>query len=909
MRRSLFIKSVLVLTLVIVFWSGALGLGLRPQTTHAQFGFSLGESFDRLLGSTTSCGIFHITACAIELFRWGLTEVSLLVIALMKVLVGIAAGFMQIMIALNASVISSSIVTIGFRIALNLANLGFILAVIMIAFGTILRIEQYQLKKTFVRLVIAAILINFSLLIAGGILDFSNIVSDSFFARLVSVEPDGSPGDPSEFSGTLSNALNLQNDIEIDTSKIDTTIKASQDLLILFINFCVTIAFNTIVLITFAALALMIMARYIALVILLVIMPLTWFFWVIPSLSGLASQWWRSFLRWTLFLPAVSFFIYLTLISADEITTTIDRRGNQSEAISQVNDSFLFLASGAQIIINGIVLSGLLIGGLYAAQQMGITGAGAAVGIAKKWGKRAGLAPSKLGLRTGLASSKLGLRTGLASSKLGYKYLGGERAAKATSRGVSNVLVRTPFKGLANRAAQFGSREGNIKEYREKNLSSLTNAQLQREADHPGVFGNVRGASILQELNGRGLKIPPEKAKAYAQALKRTHAGIDPEKISGMQELLKRNFHLAGKLLGKTDPVEIEAVIEKYTKKADFTEVDTGDEGIRKAIARYGTTSQIGQFAKNASSKQLSEIREDLVNRSPENIKGLSELIASQQAELKDAKELDDKPRIAALQSSLKDNRKKRSLAFTTEKDEGKKHAYSLLESFDQTIGVPALEELTGKTLRSNVAAEVVRRAPDEAIKEAVKDAKDGKAGKLESISVAELKRFGSNSENQKDITTILQITPELAHELTAGTKSIEQAIHELKPEQAKNIATSSLQKFEVASNLDVNQLTTIVTQGPQAKRNAVRDALGSKLTPALKNIASELAETENKILSANARGDAALASRLRTEFNRLEAGRDAELSAPTTTPEAKKAYELLAKMESLTHSPTTQTP
>ena len=63
--------------------------------------------------------------------------------------------------------------------ARNLANLGIIIGMIFMAIATILRIEKYSWKKMLPKLVLVALLVNFSLVITGIFVDISNYISIS----------------------------------------------------------------------------------------------------------------------------------------------------------------------------------------------------------------------------------------------------------------------------------------------------------------------------------------------------------------------------------------------------------------------------------------------------------------------------------------------------------------------------------------------------------------------------------------------------------------------------------------------------------------------------------------------------------------------------------------------------------
>ncbi|MFN7088487.1 MAG: hypothetical protein ACK4NX_01520, partial [Candidatus Paceibacteria bacterium] len=85
-------------------------------------------------------------------------------------------GIYLTMIALNLSygVASLSVVTKGFEVSLAVVNLVFVFLIIFMAIATILRSQTYGLKRAFLKLILAVILVNFSLVAAKIMLNFSN---------------------------------------------------------------------------------------------------------------------------------------------------------------------------------------------------------------------------------------------------------------------------------------------------------------------------------------------------------------------------------------------------------------------------------------------------------------------------------------------------------------------------------------------------------------------------------------------------------------------------------------------------------------------------------------------------------------------------------------------------------------
>ena len=68
----------------------------------------------------------------------------------------------------------AEVVKMGWKITRDLTNMFFVLILLVIAFATILRIETYGMKSLLPKLIIVALLINFSLVLAGVVFPSTN---------------------------------------------------------------------------------------------------------------------------------------------------------------------------------------------------------------------------------------------------------------------------------------------------------------------------------------------------------------------------------------------------------------------------------------------------------------------------------------------------------------------------------------------------------------------------------------------------------------------------------------------------------------------------------------------------------------------------------------------------------------
>ena len=103
-------------------------------------------------------------------------------------------------ICLQVPIIHAPIVDLGWTFSRDFVNMLFILILVFIGLATILRIESYQLKKTLPSLLLIALLVNFSLVLVGFVVDISNILTNFFLSQIVSWD---------NLLGTWNNALDF----------------------------------------------------------------------------------------------------------------------------------------------------------------------------------------------------------------------------------------------------------------------------------------------------------------------------------------------------------------------------------------------------------------------------------------------------------------------------------------------------------------------------------------------------------------------------------------------------------------------------------------------------------------------------------------------------------------------------
>src|SRR3989344_684841 len=107
---------------------------------------------------------------------------------MLRLLVGWVARLLDSAVLMSLAGLSGiDAITIGWGITRDVANIFFIFILLIIAIATILRLESYGAKQLLPKLIILALLINFSLVIATTIVDASNVLALTFISRITPV--------------------------------------------------------------------------------------------------------------------------------------------------------------------------------------------------------------------------------------------------------------------------------------------------------------------------------------------------------------------------------------------------------------------------------------------------------------------------------------------------------------------------------------------------------------------------------------------------------------------------------------------------------------------------------------------------------------------------------------------------
>jgi len=234
---------------------------------------------------------------------------------------------------------SSDAVNIGWPIVRDLSNMFIILGLVVIGLATILRFRNYEAQKLLIPLIVAALLINFSLVICGVIIDVSNLAITSITKNI--------GGGLAGYGKNIAKALNFFSTGILEDNFIATMLKASS---LMF--------FNVVSLIIFTLYFSLFLFRVVALYILVILSPLAFVAYVFPFSKKFFSMWWNNFIQWCFIGLPAALFIY---IGAKMSQAIIDKPLNFT-GVDDLQDIINKIASflGIAIIPTAFLIVGFL---------------------------------------------------------------------------------------------------------------------------------------------------------------------------------------------------------------------------------------------------------------------------------------------------------------------------------------------------------------------------------------------------------------------------------------------------------------------------------------------------------------------------------------------------------------------
>ncbi len=430
-----------------------------------------------------------------------------------------------VILSLYNDFINNAYVQKGWVIIRDIVNMFFILGLLLIAFATVLKIEKYSYNKLLGRLLIMAILVNFSRTISGVIIDFFQVIMVTFVKSFKDIT-----------EGNLITGFGSQDLFTATATSANPQIDA-------VINGVFGLIFVVIALIVVAIFCILLAFRIVALWILIVFSPLAFFSWVFEPAGGkiasISQRWWKEFFKYCMVGPFLAFFLWISIISMNGVSQGVTQNavsgGYDSAKISENVPGLNSPIGTADRTIGFMMGIIMLVAGLYFTGQMGVVGSGYATsgfnairnqtaGRLERGARRVGAAAQGVALAPVRAAGApvRGLTQAVGDYARRNKYL---RYATGEGRKEATERVTAAFRGLGPQKMAAERVRQQWEEKDTKRLSSegaFLNPNVWRQRlDSANKKGDLREARALMSQGAKKGWIDTKDVDDFTQKFSR----------------------------------------------------------------------------------------------------------------------------------------------------------------------------------------------------------------------------------------------------------------------------------------------------------------------------------------------------------------------------------------------------
>lgn len=685
------IKNILSGCFVFVFIAiAAYGL-LTPQTTSAQtntaasaastgatlVGNLFNNPFSTLGGALTSGLVsiyvgFSIPIAAFLL--WGSAELLEMTIKYSVLQLGQYIG-------------PGSAVAETWKVLRDFGNMFFIFILLYTAIMTILGMGSGDVKKIVVKVIIMAVLINFSFFFTKVAIDASNIVSIAFYKQIVSSTCNGDPSaNQPEFvniGGAFMCHLGL-------TKMFSSEIVANMGQYFVngFAGSAALLRFATLGSALMVMLAIILFAgcilflyRFVSILLLLAFSPLAFAALAFPS-DKYSGRWTKPLIEVCISAPVFMLFTWVTLRLAGSLTN-----GQSGSIVDVIASQGLFdagtnpglITQNIQASLNFFVIAAMMVATLIISKEVGAAGAGWGLKAMKTFqGRATGYFKNTAGTVSGMAGRMVVRNTvkkfdeNLGKTAFGQSFYG-QQLRKAVTKPALEAKFGSQYSVKSLEEAQKKSKEEYAKKVGEgiqkdigknimnlrndyitenqekidsiKELNRLQNLEQERatlERDIERLAGGPESAELTEKERRLKEITETEPAEALTQKINtlrtktQSYGNASVEKIQNEIEVTKKNIEEDVKLTGdEKKGIATGAEIARWTpgkQREKLESLKTGDSGWKFALLNF------------MSAKEREHAREELAKKIRNPGKDVKKMLKDLQKEvLGDEAEEDDK--------------------------------------------------------------------------------------------------------------------------------------------------------------------------------------------------------------------------------------------------------------------------
>lgn len=454
---------------------------------------------------------------------------------------------------------SLSAVATVWRILRDIGNIVLIFGFVAMGIETIINTNFYgNVSKRLPTLLIVAVLLNFSLFFTEAIIDVGNLFATQFYSQIFdgkNIPPPSAVFQAGAAQESISNAILQQLHLtQLYGDAIQNKAAFTGQLFIGVLG-CILFIIASFVMLS---LAFILIARFIALIFLIIVAPIGFAGLIVPKLEKTAKDWWSMLVNQTLTAPILMLMLYIALsvILSKNFLPGFGITAAQGASFTGfLTNSAPGFGGFGSIILSFIVAMGLLLGVTVLAKKMSAVGAGAATKLAGTLSGAALVmgAPGALGRNT----------IGRGSNALNQSLLKSSFGRTALGRQASRALT-----GAANR--KFDFRNTNVGKAVEKELAGRAGLTLGAGAKE-GFSGNLKKAIESREKYSKELKQTDDEKQQ--QKMLETMAQADRENAAFDQKALAAKQR-EERNKAQTELKNLEGVMRAAETKAAASQAD-----------------------------------------------------------------------------------------------------------------------------------------------------------------------------------------------------------------------------------------------------------------------------------------------------------------------------------------------
>jgi hypothetical protein len=494
----------------------------------------------------------------------------------------------------------------------DIFNISFIFGLVFIGFKMILDSDDSGTRRWLVHLILAAILVNFSLYFTKFVVDFSNLMATQIANTF------STTGTVIDISGAFMDRLGITS--IFNAPKLTATGYGAYGYIFGSMIMFIVMIF------VFAAGGFMLIIRYVSLCFYMVLSPLMFIGWVFPQLQSYTDKYWRGFLGKSFFAPIYLLLVYFSYYIVTAFTNTKALTGGMPDfSAGMGGDGTVVIDKFDQTFVPFIISCIFLIASIVVASKLGADGAATAMNLGKNLtGRAKGYVKNATVGSTKFVASQTAGRVARRTSNLVGGSLERQISKLQTKGGVGGYIARTQLaesarqKSASVRDAKFGLGVS-LQDDRKRN-AAIGSAATERAN---GMENNTKRDVAVQNY---------QQANAVANDTTRTQADRDAaakDREVYRAEVAQRTKNTTDDELLKMDKEKITDIAEHLSDKQLDTLEKSGN------FSTFGSNSDIQKLKDARAENTFKDFVTDLddattsADRLGEAIKGMASTMKS----------------------------------------------------------------------------------------------------------------------------------------------------------------------------------------------------------------------------------------------------------------------------------------